>query len=312
MHRRVLDAIACPECDGELEVSGIDSGPRTGEGSLRCVSDGLTYPIINGIPRLVRRERTDAVEKQASAFSSLWMKEGWGAFNPADLPYVSGPGSSKWRVKARSMEALFRFVDRLAPRRIVDLGCGNGWLSRHLAARGFETYGVEIGLDDVLGLGAASELLRHELDVNLIWGEMDHPPFRTASVDAVICNASLHYATSISLVIGQIARIVRPGGALVVMNSPVHQDRGSALRAQTEFRGHLRQLGGDETVISNYHHFQSADLKAEFSRAFEQPMEMPFEPGRLFRFSRRLKGMVLGMELASFPILCARRISVDG
>ena len=52
LHPRLIDALVCPECRGEL---------GTAPGSLRCGACRLRFPVIDGIPRMApeeqRRER---------------------------------------------------------------------------------------------------------------------------------------------------------------------------------------------------------------------------------------------------------------
>ncbi|MCD6308323.1 MAG: methyltransferase domain-containing protein, partial [Candidatus Latescibacteria bacterium] len=52
----------------------------------------------------------------------------------------------------RSLERRrFEFIARLVPRRgvsrVLDVGCGSGWLSEMLADRGFRVASLDIGLD---------------------------------------------------------------------------------------------------------------------------------------------------------------------
>lgn len=190
---------------------------------------------------------------------------------------------------------------------VLDLGCGMGWLAHHLAAAGHDVYAVDVLLDDALGLGAARRYAAMGPPFECVWGELDHPPLRAASMDVVVCNASLHYAQDISRALREAARILKPRGRFVVMNSPVYRDEGSASRALSDFREHLKRLGASESVWGAYHHFVRDRIVSALQTAVGPVIEIPYDAGFRFRVSRRGKSFLLGMELASFPILCASK-----
>lgn len=306
MHRRALESLACPECVLHLTEVPFGSEPLHWRG-LRC-EQGHEFEIDAGVPLLVRESDRPRMRAFATSYASTWVKDGWGGSERAylaSLPYrdVSGRRSSEWRVKARSMESLFRVLNPRIHRRVVDLGCGIGWLSHRLAARDHEVYAVDVVMDGMIGLRAAGAYLELGTPFERVCGDLHRLPFMSSIIDAVVCNASLHYADNLKTSLTEIARILRPGGLLTILNSPVHDDGSSAARAESDFRGHLRSLGASQEVIAAYHHFTRAQLDAELERAIGRINAHPFDPGRWFRWSRRLKGIALRMELASFPIL---------
>src|SRR2546426_2815064 len=306
-----LAILACPECLGALSLPGVNSNSwPTSE--LECVDEKLRFPVIDGIPQLVRPERANAVQAMAENYSRVWQKDGWGSTSPLyllNLPDrdTTGRQSGKWTVKARSMEALFDLFRALPPRRDLDLGCGVGWLTNRLARRGYAAFAVDIVQDNALGLRAANVYLRAGSVFERVWGELERPPFQAGTFDAVICNASLHYAPSLELTLAGVNRVLRPGGVFVVMNSPVHNEAQSAERAERSFRSQLSRLGASEYLVSGYHHFVQSRLEAALAATIGPPRNQRFDPGRGFRLSRRAKGILLGMELASFPIIWAQK-----
>lgn len=311
MLSRSLDVLACPQCRGPLEFDG-SVGDIVLEGSLRCRRDGESFPIVGGIPQLLRRDRVAAIRRFATEYSTVWRRDGWAATSPENLlglPYRDPQGrfSEKWRVKARSLDALLRYLTGTRPGRVADLGAGTGWLSHHLASRSWVVFAVDALTDSSVGLAAASAFLLEGPYFERVCAELERLPFSDSALDLVVCNASLHYAASLKDTLSEIGRALRAGGSLVVMNSPVHPDEPSARRAESSFRAHLRRLGATETTTLNYHHFVSGELRTALRSAIGDVIEVPFDPGVLFRWKRGLKGRALRMHLASFPILVATK-----
>jgi len=225
-----------------------------------------------------------------------------------NLPYrdTSRRHSLEWRVKARSLDALQSLLARLRPRRIADVGCGTGWLSYRLARLGYDVYAIDIVMSELVGLRAAGVYIRTGVRFERIQGELEVPPLATESMDAVICNASLHYAENLQAAFEGIRRILHPGGTFIVMNSPVHSDEVSARRSEAEFRKRLIGAGAAQYVSATYHHLTRIDLDQITEMGFERFQEEPFDPGLGFRWARRAKGLLLRTQLASFPILFTR------
>jgi len=311
MRLAALTVLACPVCKQELHPV-LPPSPEIAVGTLVCATGAHRFLIRSGIPELVRPERIASVEAFATSLSLAWTRDGWGSTDEEYLMKIPARDvthrrSAEWKVKERSEHALLFLVDSLKPRRVVDLGSGVGWLARDMATRGLEVFALDASMNEQVGLLAANVYIRRGTYFERVRGEMDEPPFLDHSVDLVVCNASLHYAPSIDIVLREIARMLRTNGTCVIMNSPVHRDERSARRAEESFRNHLSALGATDRVVQSYHHFTRSALDEMVGKFVGPLAEIAYEPGVGFRLTRRLKGILLGMELASFPILYARR-----
>ena len=98
----------------------------------------------------------------------------------------------------------------------LDAGCGVGSHSVRLAARGFSVVGVDFSES---ALEAAGENLRaHGLSdrVRLQREDLLRLSFPDAAFDYVLCWGVLMHVPDVERAIDQLARVVRPGGTLVV------------------------------------------------------------------------------------------------
>jgi trans-aconitate methyltransferase len=101
-------------------------------------------------------------------------------------------------------------LDWLAPaagERILDLGCGDGQLSRRIA----ETGATVVGLDSSPQMAAAARALGIDVTV----GSAEELPFEAGSFDAVFSNAVLHWVRNHDAMLNGVKRVLNPGGRFV-------------------------------------------------------------------------------------------------
>jgi SAM-dependent methyltransferase len=107
----------------------------------------------------------------------------------------------------------------LGPGRIVlDVACGTGRFTRAFGAA-VGNQGLAIGLD-----GAPSMLTRAVRETNedavaYLRADAVKPPFPPSTVDAICCFAALHMFAEPERALDSFARILRPGGRLVLLTS---------------------------------------------------------------------------------------------
>ena len=92
-------------------------------------------------------------------------------------------------------------------KRVLDLGCRSGALTRHFL-EGNEVVGLDV---DHAALAKAEALGIQPVSANV----EDHLPFEDASFDAVVAGELLEHLRFPDEVVGEIRRVLRPGGVLV-------------------------------------------------------------------------------------------------
>ena len=127
---------------------------------------------------------------------------------------VYGPG--------RSWQAFGHLLLRiLPPLTVADLGSGEGLLSELLARRCKKVIAVD-NSEKIVAFGAAKAKKNHLKNLEFRLGDLQNPPVEPESVDLVILSQALHHAEEPSNAIVGAARIIKPGGQLLILDLARH------------------------------------------------------------------------------------------
>jgi len=185
------------------------------------------------------------------------------------LPYrdLSGRLQDQWTIRGRSYRYLERRVlppvETRAGRllRIADLGAGNGWMSYRLALRGHFVTAVDILADELDGLGAARHYQPHAA-FERVHAEFDSLPFGDASLDLAVFNASIHYSQDYRRTLAETRRCLRPGGCLLIVDSPIYRRREHGERMKEERHRQFEQTYGFASdALASIEYFDEETLR---------------------------------------------------
>jgi len=114
-----------------------------------------------------------------------------------------------------------RILELVLPRRAaleaLDAGCGTGFLSFELAARGHRVTGVDFA--PAMIAEARRKAAERGLSVRFEEGDAEQLPFPAASLDLVISRHVLWTLPHPEAAIDEWKRVLRPGGRLVIVDS---------------------------------------------------------------------------------------------
>lgn len=114
-------------------------------------------------------------------------------------------------------DAAVAMVQRLAPSsaRVIDLGCGAGPVVSALRQRGVDVIGVDYA-EDMLD-NARTRLRAMGLDDSRLYqGDCRKTGYPAAAFDVVVCLGVISYIEDYAEVLGEIHRVLRPGGTMIL------------------------------------------------------------------------------------------------
>lgn len=163
---------------------------------------------------------------------------------------------------------LAKIFDALPVGDALDAACGTGRLGDLLAARGHRVIGVDSS-PEMLAIARAKVPAG-----DFRSGDLYRLPVDDAAIDLVTCALALTHVTDLGPVLAEFARVLRPGGRLVI--SDMHPER--VLRGMIPT---VRGPVGEPGRLESYRHLVGDYLRAALAvglqlRRCEEPR---FEPG---------------------------------
>jgi 2-polyprenyl-3-methyl-5-hydroxy-6-metoxy-1,4-benzoquinol methylase len=114
--------------------------------------------------------------------------------------------------EAVTNQAILDAVSNMAPRRVLDVGCGEGWLARSLCALRVQTVGVDIVPDLIARAVALGGGEFHVVD----YVSMAKREWRGGPFDAAVCNFSLLGNESVESLIAALPFYLDRAGILII------------------------------------------------------------------------------------------------
>jgi SAM-dependent methyltransferase len=191
----VLALLACPGCGRALAALGS---------SVRCRGCARSFPVADGIPDL--RVPVDARGSAVRDFYSL-------APFPGYPPRDSYPA-----LRARAGRSTFaRLLDEaIAPdATVLEMGCGTGQMTLFLATGERLVVGADLSRASLLLAAEAAQRFGVER-ARFVEMDLRAPALRPGTFDVVYCSGVLHHTPEPEASFRAVARLLRPGGILVV------------------------------------------------------------------------------------------------
>ncbi|MDR0182271.1 ArsR/SmtB family transcription factor [Lysobacter arvi] len=192
--------------------SGVSAYYRFDDAALDGAQRALWATLREGSDDPLLRQ--DA-ERVADVLASRAAEQNWADTVAGDMERHYSPGRT-WEAMARSALPL------LEPGDVLDVASGDGVLAELLAPHSHRYVCLDSSTKVVL---AASERLRKLKNVEVREGDMHALPFEDAHFDLVVLMHALTYAEHPAQAVAEAARVLRPGGRLLLTSLARHEHR---------------------------------------------------------------------------------------
>jgi ubiquinone/menaquinone biosynthesis C-methylase UbiE len=185
--------------------------------------------------------------------------------------YQSRLDDAMARGEARGRRRVIEFVQARQGMRVLDLACGPGVLSRHIAplvAPGGEVIGVDLA-EGMIDLAREAAIPNARFEVM----DMEQLAFPDGSFDAAVCGHGLQFAPDLARAMSEVHRVLRPAGrfaASVPVNS-VRERAWTLIEEMADRRLPPPPQATDEqetrAIVEDAEAFPKAAIDAGFSEA---------------------------------------------
>lgn len=247
--------LRCPACRENLPEASYRSLARS-HSTFQCAACHAVLRQEQGIWFALPPVRQAYFARFMKEYEHIRKEEGRGSNDPEfyrALPFRDLTRRNSWQWAIRSKT--FRYIERkilseasrdvTPPLTILDLGAGNGWMSHRLARLGHRPIAVDLLTNSYDGLGAA---LNYQLELPDLFprfqAELDNLPFASEQFDCAIFNASFHYSENYDRTLAEAIRCVRPGGTIVVADSPTYSMELYGQQMQNERQQYFQKRFG--------------------------------------------------------------------
>ena len=229
----------------------------------------------------MRSERLTTSSPELDAAEAEW----WNRFSPVNERLWGLDETTALALRAAYLDRAARFLEGTGAERILDLGCGSGFVSRYLAERGFTVLGLDVSEEQIrLARTSARE---HELESRLSFevAGIERLRARGERFDGIVTHAFLHHlaADELHALLGDMCAVVASGGAAWFLEPvffPPGSRTGAAWAKRIERYGSYVAKRGVTTggLLDEAPLRAAADFYAEAERNgyFLSPKEVPF------------------------------------
>ena len=144
--------------------------------------------------------------------------------------------------------------------RVLEVGFGGAALLEDIAAQASDGFVAGVELSEEM-LEAASKRLRPSVDAGLIelrQGAVDSLPYADADFDKACSANTIYFWPDLEIGLRELARVIKPGGSLVVGFSPAEEmrrvgldQRGFTLYSPHDLRAAVESTGFEQTGLTS-------------------------------------------------------------
>lgn len=162
------------------------------------------------------------------------------------------PHYKEWLIRKKSAARLISYLEKKnKPLDILEIGCGNGWLSHRLSMiPASRVLGADINFTEIQ---QAAKVFQHISNLHFMYAFVEPGLFKEKRFDTIIFAASIQYFPSLNETISNMLHLLKPGGEIHILDSPFYQPVDVS-PAQQRSRQYYQSAGCHQMADFYFHH----------------------------------------------------------
>lgn len=157
----------------------------------------------------------------------------------------------EWKIRSAAFNRFLKTIKRQGKRlNILDVGCGNGWMSARLYAAGHTVTAVDLNMTELI---QAERVFGTHQNLQWIYGDIIKHDIVNAPFDVVVFGASCQYFPDITALTDKVKGTLKENGSIHLLDSFFYADNQIKLARQRTMNYYSR-IGFHEMSDHYFHH----------------------------------------------------------
>ena len=184
------------------------------------------------------------------------------------LPHLpkGHPQELEWNLRRWNTHRLLSYIAKSKPERVLDLGCGNGWLTHQLAtAAKAQVLGLDVNRLELL---QAARLFTND-HCRFAYGDIFQAACPKKYFDAIVLDSCVQYFSDLPQLLDRLLILLRANGKIHILDSPIYlaKDLDDARQRTSGYY----QTKGSGAMAQHYFHHSWADFDSYTTQVLYQP-----------------------------------------
>ncbi|HHP7242511.1 MAG TPA: class I SAM-dependent methyltransferase [Cyclobacteriaceae bacterium] len=200
--------------------------------------------------------------------------------------------SWEWKQRIKSTKKLLDYVAKTRPKNILDLGCGNGWLTLKLARLANSVHGIDVNM---IELEQAARVLSGCKNVRLSYCNVLNDPL-PEKFDCIVLSGTIQYFQNMKMLMNALTLLAHENAQVHIVDSPFYaaQEKGNAKNRSDSY---YEAIGVPNMSNYYFHHSWNELEGLDYEIAY-----IPYN-----QFKRRLLQSI-GIKDSPFPWIIVRNL----
>jgi len=159
---------------------------------------------------------------------------------------------NEWNIRKKSAEQLITSLEKKKKKlNILEVGCGNGWLSAKLAnIKNATVTGVDVNRIELMQAVTIFEKINN---LKFIYGNISDYELKPHSFDIIVFAASLQYFSSLDAIIGKALSLLKVDGEIHIIDTSFY-NKNEIINAAKRTKNYYTSIGFEEMSKYYFHH----------------------------------------------------------